>query len=459
MGWVIPRGGFAGKMGGLSNLPCPFCRGAHPADAVVCPVTGKRVERGASGLPKLKSFAMETLDDVDTRVANPKPASVRPSQRSGPGGMVGDILAMKYKILSLLGTGGMGAVYEAEHIQLGRPVAIKVLMRGPASTGGETAEKRFIKEARSAGALAHPNICQVFDFGTTANGSPYIVMERLVGETLGQRLTHERQLPIAEAVEVAIQVTQGLGAAHEQNILHRDIKPENVFLTRVPGSNGEIAKLLDFGIAKNMESHGGSLDTLTQHGMVMGTPHYMSPEQARGRRDLDARVDLYAVGVMLYEMLAGVRPFEAKMANDILLQIVRNAPTPLRTHRPEVPAELERIVLMAMRKERTDRYGTAEELLAELRTVARELARSAREGATRTAPATGTPPKRGDAVTVHRPKTEDEPAPVAEDLPSRLDLRDLANAKPAKPAPVDVMRTIEDPNPRFDDEDPHKTEN
>jgi serine/threonine-protein kinase len=442
----------------VKNLPCPFCRGAHPAEVRVCPVTGRSVERGASGLPKLKPFAMETLDDVDTRVGNPKPASVQPTSRSGPAGMVGDILAMKYKLLSLLGTGGMGAVYEGEHIQLGRPVAIKVLMRGPSTTGGANAEKRFIKEARSAGALAHPNICQVFDFGTTPNGSPYIVMERLVGETLGQRLGRERSLPIADAVAIAIQVTKGLGAAHDQNILHRDVKPENVFLARVPGTEGEVVKLLDFGIAKNMESHGGSLDTLTQHGMVMGTPHYMSPEQARGRRDLDARVDLYATGVMLYEMLAGVRPFEAKMANDILLQIVRNAPTPLRTHRPDVPAELERIVLKAMRKERNDRHGTAEELVAELAAVARAIAR----GPATTGTTAGVDPRgtRGEAPTVHRPKTEDEPAPpnpYEGELPSRLDLRDLTPpAKAPKPAPssLDVMRTIEDPNPRFDDEDP-----
>ena len=348
-----------------SLLPCPFCGGSHPAEVRICPVTKKAVERGASGLPKLRPFAMQTLDDPETRVGPPKPPSIAPAKSSGPAGMVGDIIGMKYKLLAVLGVGGMGAVYDAEHIQLGRPVAIKVLVRNGSAPDAETAEKRFLKEARSAGALEHPNICQVFDFGTLPNGSPFLVMEKLVGETLGQRLARERKLPIPVALEVIRQVLAGLGAAHAQNILHRDVKPENVFLARSP-SQPFVAKLLDFGIAKNMASHGGSLDTLTQHGMVMGTPHYMSPEQARGRRDLDARVDLYACGVMLYEMLAGVRPFEGKLANEILLQIVRNAPVSVRDLRPEVSAALEQIIFRAMRKERNDRYATAAEFLADL---------------------------------------------------------------------------------------------
>ncbi len=415
-------------------LPCPLCGGAHPADAQVCPVTGKSVPRGASGLPKLKSFAMETLDDEDTRRGNPKPASVRPPKTSGPAALLGEVIAGKYKLNAVLGVGGMGTVYDGEHVQLGRPVAVKVLIRTP-TTSGANAEKRFLKEARSAGALAHPNICQVFDFGTTGNGASYLVMEKLVGETLGQRLAHTRKLPIEEAVSIILQVLDGLGAAHEQNILHRDVKPENVFLASVPGG-GEMVKLLDFGIAKNMSSHGGTLDTLTQHGMVMGTPHYMSPEQARGKRDLDARVDLYACGVMLYEMLAGVRPFEAPMANDILLQIVRNAPTGVSSHRPDVPPELERVVLRAMRKERNDRFATAEEFVGELRAV--RLDRRPRVPAPASSTNVVNPyPQRKDAVTVHRGKTP----PQQEELPSRVDLTDL-----------DVMRTIEDPNPPSDED-------
>ena len=391
-------------------LPCPFCGGAHLPEVRICPKTGKAVERGLSGLPRLKPFAMETLDDVDTRVGQPKPASVRPKP-AGPAGMVGDIIGMKYKLNAVLGLGGMGAVYDAEHIQLGRPVAIKVLMRTP-NTSGANAEKRFLKEARSAGSLAHPNICQVFDYGTLPGGSAFLVMEKLVGETLGQRLGRERRLPITEAIAITRQVLAGLGAAHEQNILHRDVKPENVFLARI--GDEIVAKILDFGIAKNMASHGGTLDTLTQHGMVMGTPHYMSPEQARGRRDLDARVDLYACGVMLYEMLAGVRPFEAKMANDILLQIVRNAPAPLRGHRPEVSTELERIVLRAMRKERADRFATAAEFLADLTALPKTPAHPET--------AIASPyESRGESPTIHR--------------------------EAAAPSALDMMRTIEDPEP------------
>lgn len=423
-------------------LPCPLCGGAHPADAPICPVTGKSVPRGASGLPKLKSFAMETLDDEDTRRGNPKPASVRPPKSSGPAALIGEVIAGKYKLNAVLGAGGMGTVYDGEHVQLGRPVAVKVLIRTP-TTSGANAEKRFLKEARSAGSLAHPNICQVFDFGTTPNGASYLVMEKLTGETLGQRLSRTRKLPIAEAVSITLQLLDGLGAAHEQNILHRDVKPENVFLATLPGSGemvpGPTVKILDFGIAKNMASHGGTLDTLTQHGMVMGTPHYMSPEQARGKRDLDARVDLYACGVILYEMLAGVRPFEAPMANDILLQIVRNAPTGVSAHRPDVPPELERVVLRAMRKERNDRFAAAADFVAELRAIRLDQRPRVPEPSSSTNVVNPYPPRK-DAVTVHRGKTPPQ-QPQQEELPSRVDLTDL-----------DVMRTIEDPNPPSDED-------
>ena len=348
---------------------CPHCGEEHPVELPACPKTKKPMERGASGLPKLRPFAMQSLEDDDTKRGEPKPSLRRPIF-TGPNALLGATLDGKYLVKSVLGAGGMGTVYAAENIRLGRPVAIKVLVRSASDPSGE---KRFLKEARATGSISHPNICQIYDLGTT-NGSPYIVMEKLVGETLSARIAREKKLPIGEACAMIAGVADGLGAAHEHNIVHRDVKPDNVFLAKVGGD--VVVKLVDFGIAKNIRPS-GTMDTLTQVGTVVGTPDYMAPEQAAGKRDLDARVDIYACGVMLYEMLTGVRPFVAKNTHTLLDLILKSAPAPPRAHREEIPTELERVILVAMRKERTDRYASAGELSKALREIARGVAVSA----------------------------------------------------------------------------------
>ena len=222
----------------------------------------------------------------------------------------------------------MGAVFEAENTALGRSVAVKVLH--PAQARKKVAVKRFHQEARSAGAIGHPNICEVYDLGTLDDGSPYLVMERLVGETLADRIQSEGGLPFDDVIEVVTQVLSGLVAAHEKGIVHRDIKPENIFLTKRVGCP-PLAKLLDFGVSKMISPIHNEKDEdldLTRTGMVMGTPFYMSPEQARGDRNLDARVDLYACGVILYEALTGRRPFTAANYNALLLRSSRRARAP-----------------------------------------------------------------------------------------------------------------------------------
>jgi serine/threonine protein kinase len=264
----------------------------------------------------------------------------------------------------------MGTVFEAEHITLGRSVAVKVLHASQAAK--KDAIRRFQQEARAAGAIGHPNICGVIDLGTLDDGSPYIVMERLLGETLADRVAAEAGLPFEDVIDILIQVLSGLVAAHQQQIVHRDIKPENIFLTQRAGCP-PLVKLLDFGVSKMTGVPTGSARhedlALTRTGMVMGTPFYMAPEQARGERDLDARVDLYACGVILYEALTGRRPFTASNYNALLLQILSATPRPATELRPALPAEFEAVIEKAMARRREDRYATAAEFQRDLQAL------------------------------------------------------------------------------------------
>jgi eukaryotic-like serine/threonine-protein kinase len=264
----------------------------------------------------------------------------------------------------------MGTVFEAEHIALGRSVAVKVLHATQATR--KDSIRRFQQEARAAGAIGHPNICGVIDLGTLDDGSPYIVMERLLGETLADRVASEGGLPFEDVIDILIQVLSGLVAAHEQQIVHRDIKPENIFLTQRVGCP-PLVKLLDFGISKMTGGRAGGLRqedlNLTRTGMVMGTPFYMAPEQARGERDLDARVDLYACGVILYEALTGRRPFTASNYNALLLQILTATPRPASELRPALPPGFDTVIEKAMARRREERYATASDFQRDLQAL------------------------------------------------------------------------------------------
>jgi serine/threonine-protein kinase len=274
--------------------------------------------------------------------------------------MIGD----RYLVRSVLGEGGMGTVFEAEHLALGRSVAVKVLHATQVTR--RDAIRRFQQEARAAGAIGHPNICGVIDLGSLDDGIPYIVMERLIGETLADRVASDGGLPFEDVIDILVQVLSGLIAAHEQGIVHRDIKPENVFLVQRVGCP-PLVKLLDFGVSKFTSGAGKHEDlALTRTGMVMGTPYYMAPEQARGDRDLDARVDLYACGVMLYEALTGRRPFTASNYNALLVQILSAKPRHPRDLRPALPATYCAVIEKAMARSREDRYSTAVEFQRDL---------------------------------------------------------------------------------------------
>ena len=276
-----------------------------------------------------------------------------------------------YKVIRAIGTGGMGEVYLAEDTRLGRKVAIKLLR---ASFTTETDRlQRFEREARAASALNHPNLCTIYEVGEMEDGRPYIVMEYIEGMTLRQRMS-PGQLLLSEVLDIALQVGSALTAAHQTGIVHRDVKPENISL-RPDG----IVKVLDFGLAKLTEQQRDAdsmmstqLCAQTETGMIMGTARYMSPEQARGY-PVDARTDIWSLGVVIYEMTVGRVPFDGATNTDVVVSVLEREPALLMDQRQQVPAELDRIVTKTLRKNREERYRTTKDLCEDLKNLAREL--------------------------------------------------------------------------------------
>ncbi len=323
------------------------------------------------GDPQLREELVSLLEQAEaaegfferlTSAVFPASVSDSPNPDRNVGRTVGH-----YRIMARIGAGGMGTVYRAQDTSLNREVALKFL--SVHLSAHLVAEERLLAEARAAASLEHPNVCVVHEIGETDDGRPYIVMALCEGETLREKL-RLGPLATAEAVEIAMQIARGLAAAHARGIIHRDVKPGNVML----GTDGTV-KLLDFGLAKVADV------TITGPGATPGTLAYMSPEQARGN-PVDQRTDLWSLGVVLYEMLTGMRPFRGASDRALFQAMLYEEPEPISKQRPETPEPLRRIVERLLRKDPHARYGRAEDLLADLAQGLSSGARPSRLSAT-----------------------------------------------------------------------------
>ena len=302
------------------------------------------------------------------------------------GTIVGTVLG-KYRILSELSSGGMGEVYRAQHEILGRTAAVKLLR--PEWSEDATLVARFVNEAKAASAIRHPGIIEVLDFGTTEDGRGYLVMEFLEGETLSARLAKRGKLSDHEAAAIGRGIASALAAAHAKGIVHRDLKPDNVFLVPdIDMPSGERPKVLDFGIAKL----GDTATRNTQTGVLIGTPTYMAPEQARAAAQIDHRADLYSLGCILYELVVGTPPFVGSGSGELIALHMFEEPVPPRTRVPSVSAAFESVILKLLAKEPDARFQSANAVVEALHL--RQPANSA-------------------SMTIPQPLAREQPAPTA----------------------------------------------
>ncbi len=283
---------------------------------------------------------------------------------------VGDVIAGKYEVTGLLGSGGMGYVISARHAELGEMVALKFLR--PEALAHPELVERFAREARAAAKIRSEHVANVFDVGALPDGTPYIVMEYLAGKDLADYLHQEGPLPISVAVDYILQACEALAAAHAGGIVHRDIKPENLFLIQ-HGQGMDSIKVLDFGISKIALPRGKRDLVRTQ--MALGSPVYMSPEQIRRSDQVDARSDIWAVGCVLFELLTGVTAFDEPSLLELSAAILEREPVPLHTLRPDASGELEQVVLRCLTKNPDERYQNVAELAIALYPFAPRRAR------------------------------------------------------------------------------------
>ncbi len=281
-----------------------------------------------------------------------------PDVSAGPS--EGLVIASRYRLEAMIGEGGMARVWRAKDLTLARAVAVKFLFLRE-DRDRRTMLDRFLREARIAAAVRHPNVVDLLDFGTTEDGRPFMVMELLEGESLEDRLQRQPTLTLNELVAIASGTLEGLAAVHRAGIIHRDLKPDNVFLL---DEGGEVRpKLLDFGVSRDTDPTSGRRSALTTNdGYLVGTPEYMSPEQARGLKDIDWRTDIYSVGVVLYEAMTGRLPYQSDAVGDLIIDIVAAGAPPVVSLRPEVGEELSEVVARAMRSDREERFQSAREM-------------------------------------------------------------------------------------------------
>ena len=264
---------------------------------------------------------------------------------------IGDVIAAKYRLDKVAGEGGMGIVYAAEHLVLKQRVAVKVLL--PDAVASEAIVERFAREARAAAKINSEHVARVLDAGTTANGAPFLGMEYLEGCDLGELLELQKTLPVVEVVDYIVQALEGLAHAHASNVVHRDLKPANLFLgCRPDGSNA--IKVLDFGISKSTRSKPEDKRLTGQH--VLGSPVYMSPEQLRNATDVDARADIWSIGIVAYELLTGAPPFDGEGVGEIFAAILEKEATTLAEKDPKIPRELSDVIAKCLRRDPNERW-------------------------------------------------------------------------------------------------------
>jgi hypothetical protein len=278
-----------------------------------------------------------------------------------------DVLAGKYRIERLIGRGGMGAVFAAQHILLNQRVAVKLLLGELASSPEATS--RFMNEARAAAQIRGDHVARVLDIGQLATGMPYMVLEYLEGADFASLLLARGHLSVPEVADYALQALDALAQAHAAGIVHRDLKPANLFLAKRHDGTS-VVKVLDFGISKNLAALGGTPQGMTQTRAILGSPQYMSPEQLRTPRGVDTRTDIWSMGVILYEFLTGHMPFKGEAIGELFLQIMDSTPSPVRSHRVEVPAALDAVVMRCLSRDPDARFANVNELAAALRVFA-----------------------------------------------------------------------------------------
>ena len=307
---------------------CPVCSTGFPDDQKFCPNDGS-VLRGAA------------------------PAT----------DLVGQVVAERYHVVKKLGEGGMGQVYLAEHVKMGRRSAIKVM--NPSMTHDPDAVARFNREAANASRITHPNVCAVYDFGETPDGLIYLAMEFIEGEPLTDLIEREGALPVGRAVRIFQQTADALQAAHDLGIVHRDLKPDNIMLAKGRGGS-DVVKVVDFGIAKAVGGDEAG-QKVTKTGLVVGTPEFMSPEQLSGDK-LDGRSDLYSLALVLYRMLTGKLPFEASSVQETMVKRLTDEPTTLALARPDLafPPRLQAVLDRALARTPVERYQSVAEFAADV---------------------------------------------------------------------------------------------
>jgi len=344
----------------------------------------------------------------------------------GPGTVVGG----KYELVEPIGQGGMASVWRAKHTTLESPVAVKFLETY--GTAREKMAKRFLREAKLAAHLKHRNVVHILDYGMMEDGQPFMIMELLRGTSLGDLIEGETPPTDLEILEIMAQVLGGLAAVHDEGIVHRDVKPDNIFM--VKDADGTYPKLLDFGISRDTDGQSG--DTrMTNTGAVVGTPLYMSPEQARGMTDLDRRTDMWSVGMILYEAFTGELPFESPHMGDVLIKVATEDVPPLGVARPDLPPIVVDAVMRSLEKDRDARFETAREMRDVLLEGADEVARAMRSPS-RSRPSRRFPSQRFSTASAwEEGETEIDPHAIGATVQAPSVDLDAPPAAPSKGAP------------------------